>query len=227
MCPCLMTCTQSQRRFVVTDYLAAMIIPRWRLRANASPSAETDGPADDWGSLANAAKHCTACALCNSRKQVVFGVGNREADLLIVGEAPGANEDNQGEPFVGRAGQLLNQMLAAIGLQRSEVYIANILKCRPPDNRDPKPEEIAACADLLTQQINLLTPKVILALGRFAAQTLADSSASMAQLRTGQHQYQNIPLVASYHPAYLLRRPTEKRKAFEDLQRLKKQLPSV
>ena len=139
---------------------------------------------------------------------------------MIVGEAPGADEDRQGEPFVGRAGQLLNEMLNAIGLQREQVYIANILKCRPPNNRDPKPEEAASCSPYLQRQIELIQPKVILALGRIAAQRLLQSNTSLARLRGQLHHLETTqcPLIVTYHPAYLLRSPAEKRKAWEDLQ---------
>ena len=141
--------------------------------------------------------------------------------MLIIGEAPGRDEDLQGEPFVGRAGQLLNAMLAAIGLQREQVYIANILKCRPPNNRDPGIEEAQACSSWLQQQIALIQPDVILALGRIAAHNLLNSDQSLGALRGKQHSYAGIPLIVSYHPAYLLRKPVEKRKSWQDLKRIK------
>jgi DNA polymerase len=149
----------------------------------------------------------------------VFGVGNVHADLLVIGEAPGADEDRQGEPFVGRAGQLLNAMLGAIHLPRADVYIANILKCRPPSNRDPKPEEAEACMPYLERQIAFIEPKVILAVGRIAAQWLLQSDQPIGRLRGTVHSYgtASTPLVASYHPAYLLRSPLAKAKAWEDL----------
>jgi DNA polymerase len=162
---------------------------------------------------------CTRCALAQGRTQTVFGVGNRNAEWMIIGEAPGAEEDRQGEPFVGRAGQLLNAMLLAIGLKREQVYIANILKCRPPNNRDPRPEEEDACRDYLERQIRLLKPKIILAVGRIAAQNLLRVDTPIGKMRGRVYQYQDqgIPVVITYHPAYLLRSPLEKRKAWQDL----------
>ena len=151
----------------------------------------------------------------------MFGVGNKNADLLIIGEAPGRDEDLQGEPFVGRAGQLLNAMLAAIGFQRDQVYIANILKCRPPNNRDPKPEEAEACDSWLRQQIELIQPVAILLLGRIAAHKLLNTDQSLGALRGKQYNYEGIPLIVSYHPAYLLRKPVDKRKSWQDLKQIK------
>jgi DNA polymerase len=149
----------------------------------------------------------------------VFGVGNTQAEWLIIGEAPGAEEDRQGEPFVGRAGQLLNAMLLAIGLPRETVFIANVLKCRPPGNRDPRPEEVSNCLPFLSQQIALLKPKVMLAVGRIAAQNLLATDVPLARLRGKLHRFgeAETPLVITYHPAYLLRTPADKRKAWEDL----------
>ena len=173
----------------------------------------------DWGVLRDRVAACTACDLCKTRTQTVFGTGNTRADWLIIGEAPGAEEDRQGEPFVGRAGQLLNAMLLAIGLPRETVFIANILKCRPPGNRDPKPEEVSRCLPFLSAQIALLKPKIILVVGRIAAQTLLATDAPLARLRGKLHHFgdANTPLVITYHPAYLLRTPSDKRKAWEDL----------
>jgi len=169
----------------------------------------------DWSDLQQQVINCQLCELHATRTQAVFGVGNQHADWLIVGEAPGADEDRQGEPFVGRAGQLLNEMLKAIGLKREQVYIANILKCRPPNNRDPKPEEAASCSPYLQRQIELIQPKVILALGRIAAQRLLQSNTSLARLRGQVHHLESTqsPVIVTYHPTYLLRSPTEKRKA--------------
>ncbi len=171
---------------------------------------------------------CDACDLHKTRKQTVFGLGHHKADWLIIGEAPGADEDRQGEPFVGRAGQLLTQMLRAIGLAREEVFIANILKCRPPNNRDPKPEEVSACSAYLNRQIELLEPKIILALGRIAAQSLLQSSVPIGKMRGQLYHYEknNIPTVVTYHPAYLLRSPKEKRKVWEDLKFARQQIIS-
>lgn len=202
------------------EYLAALGIPTWELRGVADPEIPPDGQNDpSWDELAEAVRNCQRCPLHRTRTQTVFGVGNRSADLLVIGEAPGADEDRQGEPFVGRAGRLLNAMLVAIRLSREEVYIANILKCRPPNNRDPKPEEAETCTPYLDRQIALIEPKAILALGRIAAQWLLQSDRPIGRLRGTVHSYgsQGIPLVASYHPAYLLRSPLAKAKAWEDL----------
>lgn len=174
----------------------------------------------DWEALQERVAACSACSeLVANRTQTVFGVGNRNADWLVIGEAPGADEDRQGEPFVGKAGQLLNNMLRAIGLKREQVYIANILKCRPPRNRDPAPEEVAACAPFLKRQIALVQPRIILVVGRVAAQSLLGTSQPIGKLRGRRHQYgdSGIPVVVTYHPAYLLRSPGEKRKAWGDL----------
>jgi DNA polymerase len=177
-------------------------------------------PTQDWGVLRERVAGCTACAeLCRTRTQTVFGVGNTRAEWLVVGEAPGAEEDRQGEPFVGRAGQLLNAMLLAIGLPRETVFIANVLKCRPPGNRDPKPGEVSNCLPYLQNQVALLKPKIMLAVGRIAAQNLLGTDAPLARLRGKLHAFgeANTPLVITYHPAYLLRTPSDKRKAWEDL----------
>ena len=205
-------------------YLDTMDIQVWEPLQPPCGSIAAEMPQDldaQWRQLEQAVSGCTKCELHSSRTQTVFGVGNRNADLLIIGEAPGRDEDLQGEPFVGRAGQLLNAMLAAIGFQREQVYIANILKCRPPNNRDPKPEEAVACNFWLQQQIELIQPGVILALGRVAAHNLLNSEQSLAALRNRQHNYAGIPLIVSYHPAYLLRKPVEKRKSWQDLKRIR------
>jgi uracil-DNA glycosylase len=176
-------------------------------------------PAGDWGTLRERVAACEACDLCKTRTQTVFGVGNTQAEWLVIGEAPGAEEDRQGEPFVGRAGQLLNAMLLAVGRPRETVFIANILKCRPPGNRDPKPEEVSRCLPFLEQQIALLKPALMLAVGRIAAQNLLGTDAPLARLRGKLHHFgaAATPLVITYHPAYLLRTPADKRKAWEDL----------
>jgi DNA polymerase len=177
----------------------------------------------DWGGLQHAVSGCQRCdELVSSRSQTIFGVGNPHADWLIIGEAPGAEEDLQGEPFVGPAGALLNAMLLAIGLKRSQVYIANILKCHPPHNRDPQATEIAACSDYLQHQIELIRPGMILAVGKVAAHALLNSSESVADLRGKVYQYQSrsgatIPLVVTYHPAHLLRAPQKKAESWYDL----------
>ena len=171
----------------------------------------------DWPELRACVANCTRCELSASRTNTVFGVGNTEADWLIIGEAPGAEEDRRGEPFVGRAGQLLDQMLIAIGQSRENVFIANILKCRPPDNRDPKPDEAAACREYLDRQIELIRPKIILAVGKIAAQNLLDTDDPVGRMRGRQHDLNGIPLVVTYHPAYLLRSPSQKHKSWSDL----------
>lgn len=173
----------------------------------------------DWPALEEAVRQCTACELCQSRTQTVFGVGNRQADWLVIGEAPGADEDRQGEPFVGRAGKLLNPMLQAVGFQREQVFITNILKCRPPENRDPSPVEARQCRPFLARQIAWLQPRLILAIGRIAAQNLLNTEVQIGRLRGQIHHFgpERIPLVVTYHPAYLLRSPREKRKAWDDL----------
>lgn len=172
----------------------------------------------DWVALREAVAACQACKLCRGRTQTVFGVGDLQADWLVVGEAPGENEDLQGEPFVGQAGKLLDNMLKAIGLTRQQqVYIANVLKCRPPGNRNPEPEEVAQCEPFLQRQVELLRPRIILAMGRFAVQSLLQTTEPIGKLRGRLHQYHGVPLVVTYHPAYLLRNLPDKAKAWADL----------
>ena len=208
--------------------LDAMGIAVWTRRIEFAPvpaavpaavPAPVVGPGPCWDTLEQEALACTKCVLHQTRTRVVFGVGDRRARWLVIGEAPGADEDRQGEPFVGRAGQLLNEMLRAAGLGREQVYIANILKCRPPDNRDPKPDESASCEGYLQQQIALVQPGLLLAVGRIAAQNLLREDTPIGRLRGRVHRYgpAGIPLVVTYHPAYLLRSPGQKRKAWEDL----------
>jgi len=208
------------------QYLDAMGIQRWVRRdlvIDDEIVEDKDKPVEialpDWETLQAQVAACTACDLHKTRTQTVFGVGNRDAEWLIIGEAPGAEEDRKGEPFVGRAGQLLNAMLLAIGLKREHVYIANILKCRPPNNRDPRPEEVACCEPFLKRQVALLRPKIILAVGRIAAQNLLKTDTRIGALRGKRYTYADtdIPVVVTYHPAYLLRSPKEKRKAWQDL----------
>lgn len=174
----------------------------------------------DWPALREQVRDCRACELRAGCTQTVFGVGNQAAELLVIGEAPGADEDRQGEPFVGRAGQLLNTMLQAMGYRRESVFIANIVKCRPPNNRDPKPEEALRCQPYLLRQIALIQPRVILAVGRIAAQNLLKTDITVGKLRGRVHRFgeSGIPLVVTYHPAYLLRSPEQKGKAWQDLQ---------
>ncbi|MBV1776651.1 uracil-DNA glycosylase [Burkholderiaceae bacterium DAT-1] len=182
----------------------------------------------DWSALEAAVRECTACDLCKTRTQTVFAAGVATADWMVVGEAPGADEDRLGEPFVGRAGKLLDAMLASVGHSRADnVCIANVLKCRPPRNRNPEPDEMARCQGYLLRQIELVKPKIIFAVGRFAVQTLLGSEASIASLRGRVHQYKSIPVIVSYHPAYLLRNPTDKIKAWEDLLLAKKTLAAA
>jgi DNA polymerase len=200
------------------------LTPIWRLKGEeetSSPEAKgEDGnsTAAQWIELKQAVPACTACALHKTRTQTVLGVGDEQADWLLVGEAPGAEEDRLGEPFVGQAGKLLDNMLAAIELKRGDnVYIANVLKCRPPGNRNPEPDEVAKCTPHLQKQIELIRPKLIVAMGRFAAQTLLGTEATIASLRGRLHQYAGVPLVVTYHPAYLLRNLPDKAKAWQDL----------
>jgi DNA polymerase len=191
-------------------------VPPASVRPAAGPDPAIAGL--DWLALEAAIRACTRCPLHATRTQGVPGVGDRNADWLIIGEAPGADEDRLGEPFVGQAGKLLDAMLAAIGLKRGDnVYIANVLKSRPPKNRDPQPAEVAACLPYLERQIQLIQPKLIVALGRFAAQSLLATDAAIGKLRGQVHSYQGVPLVITYHPAYLLRNMADKAKAWEDL----------
>jgi uracil-DNA glycosylase family 4 len=179
-----------------------------------------------WQALQAQVRECTRCGLCQSRTQTVFGVGNRRADLMVIGEAPGQDEDAQGEPFVGRAGQLLNSMLIAMGNPRETVYIANILKCRPPNNRNPNPVEVTSCLPYLQQQIDLIQPRLILAVGGIAAQNLLATEESVGRLRGRVHRLgeRATPLIVTYHPAYLLRSPGEKRKVWTDLKFVRAEL---
>ncbi len=182
----------------------------------------------DWGGLRAVVKDCTACKLCQTRTQTVFGVGFENASLMVVGEGPGADEDAQGEPFVGRAGKLLDEMLKAIGRSRKQsedeqaVFIANVVKCRPPGNRDPESDEVEACRPYLDRQIELVKPKLIVALGRVAAQRLLATDAPLSRLRGPLHRYgpTQTPVLVTYHPAYLLRSPREKAKSWEDLKKI-------
>ena len=176
-----------------------------------------------WEALHDAVAACTACKLCEMRKQAVFGTGSTQAQWLVVGEAPGEQEDLQGEPFVGKSGQLLDSMLRAIGLTRGDaepqrqVYIANTVKCRPPGNRNPAPDELAQCEPFLIRQLALLKPRIIIAMGRFAVQSLLRNDEPVGRLRGRVHRYQGVPLIVTYHPAYLLRNPEDKARAWDDL----------
>jgi uracil-DNA glycosylase len=211
-------------RAEVTGRLAMPTQPATSAQPASSPGAErVDGAtreaAFDWAPLRDRVAACTRCELRATRTQTVFGVGSQQAEWLVVGEAPGAEEDRQGEPFVGRAGQLLNAMLRAIGLAREQVYIANVLKCRPPHNRDPLASETVECMPFLERQIGLLRPKIMLVVGRIAAQNLLRTDLPLGRLRQQVHIFgdSRVPLVVTYHPAYLLRTPADKRKAWQDL----------
>ena len=237
-----------QRRI---SYLKAMGITQWQRREITAQPVESEGShiapsqataslpaatapvyevaAPDWPALRERVRDCRACELRAGCTQTVFGVGDTSAELLVIGEAPGADEDRQGEPFVGRAGQLLNAMLRAMGYRREAVFIANIVKCRPPNNRDPKADEALQCEPYLLRQIALIKPRVILAVGRVAAQNLLKTEITVGKLRGRLHAFgeQGIPLVVTYHPAYLLRSPEQKGKAWQDLQLALSQLRGV
>ena len=212
------------------DFLRLMGIDRWYERPPSAPANPThsNGSEQDraWQTLAAEVAQCTACPLWRTRNRTVLGTGNRQAKLMLIGEAPGAQEDQQGEPFVGRAGKLLDKILAAVQLQRRDVYITNILKSRPPGNRDPQADEIAACTPFLHRQLELIQPTLLVALGRICAQYLLQTKTSLGRLRLQEWHYgtQQIPLIVTYHPAYLLRNPGEKRKAWQDWQTIKQRL---
>lgn len=197
--------------------------PTAAVAADARSAREREIAVLDWSALRERVASCRACRLCEGRTQTVFGVGNEHAHCMIVGEAPGENEDRQGEPFVGAAGQLLDRMLQAIGLTRAsadaaqQVFIANTLKCRPPRNRNPEPDELALCSAFLRRQIALVQPRLLLAMGRFAVQSLLDSSEPIGRLRGRVHRFGERPVVVTYHPAYLLRNPADKARAWADL----------
>ena len=211
------------------------IAPVWRQRTDttatavpASAAAGIAAPGDDarlariatlsWDTFAADVDACTACALCRTRRRTVPGVGDRQADWMLIGEAPGENEDRLGEPFVGQAGKLLDNMLRSLTLARdANVYIANVIKCRPPGNRNPEPDEVARCEPYLQRQVALVKPKLIVALGRFAAQSLLKTDASISSLRGRVHEYEGVPVIVTYHPAYLLRSLPDKAKAWADL----------
>lgn len=232
-----MNVQQERRRW---QYLDALGITRWEPRqAPVSAALETavepvpsgapddTGHTGDWARLETEVRVCNKCPLHKTRTQTVFGVGNRRAKWMFIGEAPGADEDRQGEPFVGRAGQLLNAILFAMGLKREEVYIANVLKCRPPGNRDPQPEEVAQCEPYLLRQIELIKPRLIVALGRHAAHSLLKTEIPLGKLRGQPLSYHGTPLFVTYHPAYLLRNPADKRKVWDDLCRARSAMKST
>lgn len=197
----------------------AVPVPAAPIAAAAAPAVAARVAPEAWPGLEAEVAGCRLCALHEGRTRTVFGTGDRSARWMVVGEAPGAEEDRLGEPFVGAAGQLLNAMLLAIDLPRPAVFIANVLKCRPPNNRDPRPEEVARCLPYLHRQVALVGPRLVLAVGRVAAQSLLGTDASLARMRGAVHRFGplNTPLIVTYHPAYLLRTPADKRKAWEDL----------
>lgn len=216
-----------QRKGVRSVYLEGIALaanaPIVSAPAAATAEARAVSAAAPSGGLAELARTvavCTRCALHQSRTQTVFGVGSPNAKLMFIGEAPGADEDAKGEPFVGRAGQLLTKIIAAMGMTREEVYIANILKCRPPQNRDPLPGEVQCCEEYLRAQIGFIRPKYICALGRIAAHWLLKTEAPLGALRTGRHVYEGIPVIVTYHPAALLRNPAFKAPCWEDMKKL-------
>lgn len=215
------------------DHYRILELTPWELKHPAPqlevPTLLSQTTSDAWATLRERVAACTACSLHTSRTQTVFGVGNTAAKLMIIGEAPGFNEDKQGEPFVGRAGQLLTAMLKTMHFSREDVYIANILKCRPPENRDPKSEEVALCTKFLDEQIALVQPDLLLAVGRIAAHYLLKTKATLESMRNQLHHYHqaNTPLIITYHPAYLLRNPGDKKKAFLDLQFVQRTLASL
>jgi DNA polymerase len=189
-----------------------------------SDSNPTTAPLQMLEKLRDEIGDCQRCKLCEGRTNIVFGVGDEKARLVFVGEGPGAEEDKQGEPFVGRAGQLLTKMIGAMGLSREQVYICNVVKCRPPENRDPEPDEIAACEPFLKKQLAIVKPHVIVGLGRYACQTLLKTAMPMSKLRGSWHEYDGIRFMPTFHPAYLLRNPPAKKEVWEDLQTVMKVL---
>jgi DNA polymerase len=241
-----MTLQLDERRVAMLQEMGLRLLPPLRVQPDAAPAAQDavddtpvvamsaapveaapapvtrDRPAQvpqlDWDGLREAVAGCRACGLCESRRNTVFGVGPERAEWMVVGEAPGEHEDAEGEPFVGQSGKLLDNMLRAIGLdRRRNVYIANVLKCRPPGNRNPEPHEMVQCEPFLRRQIELLQPRMILAMGRFAVQSLLRTQEPVGRLRGKVHEFQGVPLVVTYHPAYLLRNLPDKAKAWADL----------
>jgi DNA polymerase len=211
------------------DVDVALASPKATSRPESAGEPETVGGDDplaaaDLGAMARALAGCKRCRLCQGRTQVVFGVGNPGARVVFMGEGPGADEDRLGEPFVGRAGQLLNAMLPSIGLKRADVYIANVVKCRPPGNRDPEPDEAAACMPFLKRQIELIDPVVIVCLGRIAARYLLGTTAPISSYRGRWTKWMGRDVLPTYHPAYLLRNPAAKRESWSDLKKLKAKL---
>ena len=210
------------RRLGVTDL--PLTLPRITPQGSNTPEPAVSSGAAPLAELEASVRDCQACRLHEGRRQVVFGTGNADADLVFVGEAPGHDEDVQGEPFVGRAGQLLTRIIQAIGLTREDVYILNVIKCRPPQNRNPLPDEVAACRPIIDKQLACLKPRVICALGTFAAQALLRSDERISRLRGRFHTMGNILVRPTFHPAYLLRNPQEKRKVWQDMQDIQREL---
>ncbi|HEY0157735.1 MAG TPA: uracil-DNA glycosylase [Thermoanaerobaculia bacterium] len=198
--------------------------PRVPSAEAAAAPLETAGDDDPWQSLVNATHNCNACRLAGTRKNVVFGVGNPNADLMFVGEAPGRDEDEQGEPFVGRAGQLLTDIIKAMKLTRDDVYIANVVKCRPPENRNPEPDELDECRPFIRRQIELIQPKVIVALGKIGLQSLTEKNYAISAVRGQWLDYDGIKLMPTYHPAYLLRTPAAKKDVWNDMKKVMAEL---
>lgn len=196
-----------------------LLVPR-RIAPRRTPAKSGSGKAARLASLREEIGDCRRCGLWTERTHVVFGVGDPDAEIMFVGEAPGSDEDRQGEPFVGRAGQLLTKIIEAMGLARERVYIANIIKCRPPGNRNPLPSEIGACSGFLRAQVEIISPRAIVALGTFSAQTLLGTDEKISRLRGRFHPFHGIPLMPTYHPAYLLRNPNEKKQVWEDVQKV-------
>ncbi len=192
----------------------------WSARAGGGQPTAAEAEEDTLPGIRADIGDCTRCKLCRlGRKQIVFGVGNPHADLMFVGEAPGRDEDIQGEPFVGRAGQKLTQIIEAIGLKREDVYIANVIKCRPPENRNPEPDEVDACEQFLFRQVDVVKPRVIVALGTFAARSLLKTDAPISRLRGRVYEYRGASLIPTFHPAYLLRNPNCRREVWEDMKK--------
>lgn len=212
---------QTVRQFLETERsFGVMEIPR----SAATPSAHSDSKKEALSKLEKEFANCVLCALSESRTRLVFGSGNPDAQLMFVGEAPGYDEDQEGLPFVGAAGQLLTKIIQAMKLKREDVYIANCLKCRPPQNRSPLPTEIVTCKPILLRQIEIIQPKIICALGKFAAQTLLQTEAPISRLRGRFHEWNGIKLMPTFHPAYLLRNPADKKLVWEDAQLIMKEL---
>lgn len=216
------TVVRAVRQYV--NYMQQLGVDELPLQVSPEALAGTSSAQTTLEQLEASVRDCTRCSLHQSRTQVVFGTGDPSADLVFVGEAPGEAEDRQGEPFVGPSGQLLTRIIEAIGLRREQVYILNIVKCRPPKNRDPHPDELAACRPILQAQLDCLKPRVVCALGRFAAQALLQTDESISRLRGRFHKLGEIPVMPTYHPAYLLRNPNEKRVVWQDMQAIQKVL---